>query len=223
MSAQPLSAGARPSQDFVPIEQVRDGILVLKDGSIRAILMASSVNIVLKSEDEQAAILGQFQNFLNSLDFSIQIFIQSRELDIRPYLALLEQRYQEQQSELMKIQVREYIDFVRGFVEGSSIMTKGFYIVVPYSPPALGTNAPTGGIKGLLNATKAQEVTISMQMFEEYRSQIEQRISVVVQGLARAGLRAAQLGTEETIELFYRLFNIGELERPIPVSELGTQ
>ena len=84
------SARAKPSQDFVPIEQVRDGIMVLKDGSVRSVLMASSINIVLKSEDEQAAILKQFENFLNSLDFSIQIFIQSRELDIRPYLALLE-------------------------------------------------------------------------------------------------------------------------------------
>jgi hypothetical protein len=225
MANKPLSAGAKPSQDFVPIEQVRDGILVLKDGSIRTILMASSINIVLKSEDEQAAILGQFQNFLNSLDFSVQIFIQSRELDIRPYLALLEQRHKEQTSDLMKIQVREYIDFVKNFVDNSSIMTKGFYLVIPYSPPAIGAGSDgggvAGGIKSIVGTKNAGEMHISPEMFEEYRSQIEQRVSVVINGLARTGVRAAQLGTEEVIELFYRLFNIGELDRPIPLGELA--
>lgn len=221
MANKPLSAGARPSQDFVPIEQVRDGLLVLKDGSIRAILMASSVNIVLKSEDEQAAILGQFKNFLNSLDFSIQIFIQSRELDIRPYIALLESAYHDQDSELMKIQVREYIDFVRGFVEGSSIMTKAFYVVIPYSPPMLNTSGGDGGIRSILTSSPQGNARVSREVFEEYRSQVEQRIAVVANGLARTGIRAAQLGTEETIELFYRLFNIGELDRPIPLNELS--
>jgi len=220
MSAQSQKK-ATPSQDFVPIEQVRDGILILKDGTVRAILMASSINIVLKSADEQVAILGQFQNFLNSLDFSVQIFIQSRELDIRPYLTLLEERYNEQQSELMKIQVREYIDFVKGFVEGSSIMTKSFYVVVPYSPPSVGAGS-SGGISSMLSG-KREQTQISAQLFEEYRSQMEQRVSLVTQGLTRCGIRVAQLGTEEVIELFYRLFNIGELERPIAVSDLGVQ
>jgi len=214
---------ARPSQDFVPIEQVRDGVVVLKDGSIRVILMASSINLVLKSADEQAAIISQFQGFLNSLDFSIQIFIQSRELDIRPYLQLLEQRYGEQQTELMKIQVREYIEFIKGFVEGSSIMTKGFYVVVPYSPPTLNAEEGVGGLTSLLAGNKQESHEVSSQVFEEYRSQIEQRVAVVVGGLTRTGVRAAQLGTEEVIELFYRMFNIGELDRPMPLSELSNQ
>jgi hypothetical protein len=143
-------------------------------------------------------------------------------LDIRPYIALLEQRLNEQQSELMKIQVREYIDFIKGFVDGSSIMTKGFYVVVPYNPVSLSTKEGGKGLfAGLLGSGSSEQHHLSTQLFEEYRSQIEQRISVVVQGLARTGVRAAQLGTEEVIELFYRLFNIGELERPLPVSELG--
>jgi len=217
------SSRAKPSQDFVPIEQVRDGIMVLKDGTVRAVLMASSINIVLKSEDEQAAILRQFENFLNSLDFSIQIFIQSRELDIRPYLALLEQQLEKQQTELMKIQVREYMDFVRGFVGGASIMTKGFYVVVPYNPPSLEMSSNPKGLGSIFKTQNKGEVHISMQLFEEYRSQIEQRIAMVVQGLSRTGVRAAQLGTEEIIELFYRLFNIGELDRPIPLSELSNE
>jgi len=217
------SARAKPSQDFVPIEQVRDGIMVLKDGSVRSVLMASSINIVLKSEDEQAAILKQFENFLNSLDFSIQIFIQSRELDIRPYLALLEQQLDKQQTELMRIQVREYMDFVRGFVGGASIMTKGFYVVIPFNPPSLEVSSNPKGLSSLFKTQNKSDVHISMQLFEEYRSQIEQRVAMVVQGLSRTGVRAAQLGTEEIIELFYRLFNIGELDRPIPLSELSKE
>jgi len=225
MAKTPISASAKPSQDFVPIEQVRDGILVLRDGSIRTILMASSINIVLKSSDEQAAILGQFQNFLNTLDFSLQIFIQSRDLDINPYLALLEEQYAQQQTELMKIQVREYIEFIRGFVEGSSIMTKAFYLVVPYTPAAFSGNDEDTGVasslSSLLGSNKNAATHISMQQFEEYRTQIEQRMYIVMQGLARTGIRAAQLGTEEVIELFYHLFNVGEPNRAIPLGDIA--
>jgi hypothetical protein len=214
---------ARATQDFVPIEQVRDGVVRLKDGSLRAILMASSLNLALKSEDEQAAILAQFQHFLNSLDFTIQLFVQSRELDIRPYIALLEKRYLEQSGELMKIQVREYIDFVKGFTEGANIMTKSFFVVVPYSPPVL----DNGGLGGLIGSKKKRNAAEESSLFEEHRSQLEQRVSVVQSGLARTGVRVVQLGTEEVIELFYKLFNIGELERPIPLgaqmAEAGNQ
>jgi len=125
--------GAKATQDFVPIEEVRDGIVILKDGSMRAIVMTSSLNFALKGADEQEAILSQFQNFLNSLEFPVQIFIQSRDLDIRPYIALLEERYKEQTNDLMQIQTREYIEFVKKFVEGTDIMSKHFFIVVPYS------------------------------------------------------------------------------------------
>lgn len=213
------SRTAQASQDFVPIEQVRDGIVVLRDGSVRAILMASSINIMLKSHDEQAAILRQFQTFLNSLDFSLQISIQSRELDIRPYLSLLEERLAQQQSELMKIQVREYMDFVKNLVADSSIMTKNFYVIIPYTPP-VDVGETKRGLSSLLSKTKQPERTFTAQQIEEYRSQLEQRIAVVVQGLGRLGVRTAQLGTEEVIELFYHLFNIGELNRPLPIQEL---
>ena len=120
---------SKATQEFVPIEEVRNGIVVLNNGSLRAILMVSSMNFALKSEDEQSAVLLQFQSFLNSLDFSIQIFIQSRDLDIRPYIALLEKRYTEQVIDLMKIQTREYIEFVKTFVEETDIMTKNFFVV----------------------------------------------------------------------------------------------
>ena len=117
---------SKSSQDFVPVKEVRDGVLILKDGSIRRILMASSLNFALKSAPEQESIIYQFQTFLNSIDFSVQIFIQSRRYDIRPYLAILEEREREQLNDLLKIQTREYINFIQEFMEMTNIMTKNF-------------------------------------------------------------------------------------------------
>src|ERR1700733_14849784 len=107
----------KTTQEFVPIKEIRDGIAILNDGSLRSIVLASSLNFALKSSDEQNSIIFQFQNFLNSLDFSVQIFVQSKRLDIRPYIALLEGQYKEQTIELMKIQTREFIEFIKTFVD----------------------------------------------------------------------------------------------------------
>lgn len=108
-----MAIQSKAAQDFVPIKEVRDGVVILKDGSLRALVMTSSLNLALKSEDEQTATILQFQGFLNSLDFSIQIFIQSRKLDIKPYITMLENRMKEQLEDLLKIQTREYIDFIK--------------------------------------------------------------------------------------------------------------
>src|SRR3954466_4095675 len=110
-------ASSSTTQEFVPIQEVRDGIALLRDGGMRGFLLASSLNFSLKSDDERNAILLQFQDFLNSLDFAVQISIQSRRLDIRPYIALLEDRFKEQINDLMKIQTREYIEFIKKFTE----------------------------------------------------------------------------------------------------------
>jgi len=205
----------KPAQEFVPIKEIKNGVVILRDGSMRMVLMTSSHNLALKSADEQRAVLMQFQSFLNSLDFSVQIFIQSRRLDIRPYIALLEEREKEQSSDLMKIQVTEYINFIKKFTESVSIMTKNFFVIVPYTPTIL----PSSGA-GLLSKIfpKKSEATskeTSLAAFEEQRTQLEQRASVVEQGLARTGLRVTPLGTEELVELYYRIFNPGELEKPI--------
>src|SRR5438067_801706 len=122
-----MAVASKPTQEFVPIEEVRDGVLILKDGGLRGVLLASSMNFNLKSEDEKQAILFQFQEFLNSLDFTIEIAIESRLLDIRPYIALLETQYKEQVNDLLKIQTREYIEFIKKFTETTNIMTKSFF------------------------------------------------------------------------------------------------
>jgi len=209
-----MPAIAKATQDFVPIKEIRDGVIILKDGSMRGVVMVSSINFALKSAAEQEAVIYQFQNFLNSLDFSIQISIQSRELDIRPYLAQLEERYKAELSDLMKIQIREYMAFIKAFVEQSSIMTKTFFVVVPFSQILTTKNA--GNIaENLFNKKKDEKPTDKNDSFLENRTQLEQRIGVVQGGLIRCGLKSIALGTDEIIELFYKIFNPGDLEKPI--------
>ncbi len=199
----------KPTQEFVPISEIRDGVLVLSDGGLRALLMVSSVNFALKSEDNQEAILLQFQNFLNTLDFSVQIVVHSRRFDVRPYLALLETRMKAQDTELLKIQIREYIGFVRSFTESTAIMSKSFFIAVPYSPTPVKLK---GGLPIGLRR-KSGATTVGSADFNESRTQLEQRAAIVEQGLTRCGLRTARLGTDEEIELFYKLFNPGEEQK----------
>ncbi|MDE2188531.1 MAG: hypothetical protein KGJ35_02265, partial [Patescibacteria group bacterium] len=175
-------------------------------------------NFALKSADEQNSIMFQFQNFLNSLDFDLQIFIQSKKLDIRPYIALLEEQYKNQTTELMKIQVQEYIDFVKTFVENSNIMTKTFFLVVPYTPAIVRPTGNNALSKLMPGRKKTDTKTTANDDFEESRSQLEQRVGVVEQGLVRCGVRVAELGTEEVVELFYKIFNPGETEKPIQLS-----
>lgn len=212
-----MAASQKTTQEFVPIKEVRDGIIVLKDGSLRLILIASSLNMALKSEDEQAAVLMQFQNLLNSLDFSVQIFIQSRRLDIRPYLALLENRMGEQLDDLLKIQTKEYIDFIKNLTETSNIMTKSFFIVVPYSSPVVGSR---GTISLPFSGSKKSEKRTAdeMEIFEESRTQLDQRANVISQGMRSLGIRVIQLGTEEVVELFYKIFNPGETDKPMKMT-----
>lgn len=200
------------TQEFVPLDDIRDGVVILKDGGMRGILMASSVNFSLKSADERQAILLQFQDFLNSLDFVVQILVQSRRLDIRPYIALLEERYKKQTNDLMKIQIEQYIQFIRSFTESTSIMTKNFFIIVPYDAAIIGPKSK------LPFSQNKKEEGIKEEDFEEKKNQLEQRMAVVEQGLVRCGIRVAKLGTDEVVELFYKVFNPGESEKPIKIN-----
>ncbi|MFA5792017.1 MAG: hypothetical protein WC884_03200 [Candidatus Paceibacterota bacterium] len=205
---------AKATQEFIPIKEVRDGIIVLKNDELRAIVLANSINLSLKSNDEQRATIMQFQNFINTLDFSVQISVQSRKLDIRPYLLLLEDRIKVQNEPLLKLQTREYIEFIRNFTESVSIMTKSFFVVVPYTHTILKSN--NGIFDRLFSRKNKEEIRIAKQIdFEEKRSQLEERVSVIQQGLGRCGINSAQLGTEEVVEVLYKVFNPGSIEGKI--------
>jgi type IV secretory pathway VirB4 component len=206
------------TQEFVPIERVRDGVVVLKNGELRAVLITSSLNLALKSADEQQAVLVQFQNLLNSLDFPIEFFVQSRRLNIKPYMDLLQARSGEIKEDLLKIQIHEYMGFIRKFTEETNIMTKHFFIVIPYSPSSsMVKHTSSSPLSfGLGTAKEDDQAT-----FDAARIQLEQRVATVMQGLPRFGIRAQKLGTEEVVELFYKLFNPGEQDRAAP--KLATQ
>ena len=205
------------TQDFVPIKEIRGGTVILEDGSLNSILLVASLNFALKSYDEQMATIAQFQNFLNSLEFSVQICIQSRKLDIRPYVATLEEKRRDQENDLIKMQINEYMQFIQNFSDSVNIMEKKFFVVVSYNPPTLSASSSTNPLGRFLGRGDKEDVTDD-DVFQEAKSQLEQRVDLVSAGISRTGLRLAPLGTEEVIEVFYRIFNPGESEKPIALT-----
>ncbi len=199
------------TQEFVPIRDIKENVIVLKDGRICIILLASSINFALKSTDEQRAILSQFQTFLNTLDFSIQFYIQSRRLDIEPYLEQLRAREPLQDNDLMRIQLREYIEFIRTFTTEVDVMSKNFFIVIPYNPASINLSGNLGSLFG-----KQQAKAVDEMKFEEQRLQLEQRAALVEQGLNRIGVRTIALENEALVELYYHIFNPTEVGRVAP-------
>jgi len=198
---------SKPTQDFIPLKETRDGIIILKDGSLRAILMTSAVNLALKSADEQQGTIYMFQNFLNSLDFSVQIIAQSRKLDIKPYLASLRARGEVVEEPLLQLQIREYVNFIKNFTDQINVMKKHFFVVVSLVPSGTssGSSNPFSGIFG-----GNKEKTMNKEDFSENFSQLEQRVALVKSGLSRVGVRSSLLNNEESIELFYNIFNMGD-------------
>jgi type IV secretory pathway VirB4 component len=199
------------TQNFVPLRDIKDNIVVLKNGQLNMVLLASSINFALKSVDEQEAILRQFQAFLNTIDFSIQFYVQSRRLNIEPYLELLQAREPKQDNDLMRIQLREYIQFVKTFTGEVDVMSKNFFVVIPYSP--VGANLQAN-FKELLGVKK--NVYFDDKNFAEHRMQLEQRVTLVEQGLNRVGVRTILLQNEELVELYYHIFNPGDVEGEAP-------
>lgn len=200
-----------PAQQFLALDTIREDVAVLKDGGLRVVLMCSSLNFALKSADEQDAIIYQYQNFLNSLDFPVQFVVHSRRLNISPYLDSLLERHREEENELLKVQIAEYAEFIKTFTEATNIMSKTFYAVVPFTPPVYGQQGIISNLLGTLGLVK--EKKDKSASFEEYKNQLWQRAETVVAGLQSFGVRAVPLNTEELIELFYGLYNPTEFER----------
>ncbi|MEK7639176.1 MAG: hypothetical protein AAB388_03385 [Patescibacteria group bacterium] len=195
------------TQDFVSIRDIKDDVVIQKNGQMNMVLLVSSINFALKSLDEQQAILLQFQQFINTLDFSLQIYVQSRRLNIEPYLALLASLEVKQDNDLMRIQLREYMEFIRTFTTDVDVMSKNFFVVIPYTPPVLSlsknmSNVLSGGPQKAFIPTDAR--------FEEHRIQLEQRVGLVTQGLSRVGVRSIALKQDELVEFFYHIYNPGD-------------
>lgn len=203
-------ANTASAKQFLAIDTIREDVIILKEGGLRVVLMCSSLNFALKSTDEQDAITYQYQNFLNSLDFPLQFVVHSRKLNINPYIESLRIRQKDEENELLKIQINEYIDFISSFVDATNIMSKTFYAVVPFTPSILEQKGFAGGI---FNIFKSAPAAGEAGPFEEQKNQLWQRVDAVVSGLRRMGVRCAPLNTEELIELFYGLYNPTEFEK----------
>jgi len=212
------------SQDLVSVENIHENTVVLKDGSLRQILMVQGINFSLKSEEEQNVITQAYQNFLNSLEYSVQITIHSRKINIQKYLNDLDKRMQEESSPLLQNQISEYKEFVHKFVQDNAIMEKTFLLVVPWFPPFV-RKPSSFSIPFLGNKkTVPQENLENEAVFKENLLQLRQRVTEVTEGLAGIGLEAIVLSDQELIELLYNFHNPETIEKetlPMPDRQAG--
>lgn len=211
---------AQPTQQFVDIIDIKNDALVLKGGGLRRVLMVSGINFDLKSEEEQNIILSAFQNFLNTLDFSMQFVIHSRKMNTDAYLANLKKREDAEENELMKNQIIEYGEFIKSFVEQNAVMAKVFFAVVPYSPIAIPqASGILSGLSGLFGKPAPKKDSAAAEKkdenFEHNLMQLNQRTEQVIDGLNQIGLRTVALNNEELTELFYNFYNPGIVEKKL--------
>jgi len=206
MSKPSKSTPKQPSTaSYLPLSEIRDGCVVMKDGTLRAVLMCSSVNFALKSEDEQNATIQAYVSFLNSIDFALQIVIQSRRLNIDGYLQKLAELEKQQPNELLRVQMTEYVSYIKELISLGEIMTKRFYIVVPYNPNSDKRRSFWSRLQSVLST--AGTIKLSRDKFVHYAEALEQRLSYVVSGLSSMGVKAVRLDTQGLIELYYNTYN----------------
>lgn len=192
-------------QQYLDIAEIRDGVILLRDGSLRMVLAASSINFDLKSDKEQEAVIYSYQQFLNSLDFPIQILVSSRRFNIDPYLRLLKEKKKTEHNELLKSQIDDYIGFVTEMVDVSNIMSKTFYVVVPFYAIESKKGNAMDRLFGAFNQRKM--LYQKYEEFETYKNQLFQRVDQIREALSGTGVRMVPLNTQELIELFYNFYN----------------
>jgi len=194
------------TQNHLVISEIKEDCVITKDGGLRAVLLVSSVNFGLKSQTEQDSIIMAYRDFLNSIrDWPIQILIQSRPIDVSGYLDKLDKRFREQTNELLRVQMQDYITYVKEIVKIGQITTKRFYVVVPYSVMEDNKRSFFTRLNGLWSASTS--ITLSRKTFEKYREALTRRVTYIMSGLQGLGLNSAQLNTQSLIELFYNSYN----------------
>jgi type IV secretory pathway VirB4 component len=211
------------TQQYLDIAEIKDDVIIMRDGTLRAILMVSSINFALKSEDEQNAIIAAYVSFLNNVEFPLQIVVQSRELNIEKYLSSLKQKEKEQTNELLKIQTAEYLAYIKELVSLGKIMSKKFYIVVPYDPLS---DKQKNFFSRLMDAFRpATLIRMKDERFLKRKDQLIRRMENVITGLASIGLSCVQLDSQSLIELFYNTYNpaLSQNEKLVNVKELRVE
>ncbi|MBP9822209.1 MAG: hypothetical protein KBC81_02055 [Candidatus Pacebacteria bacterium] len=209
------------TKELVSIADIKDSIVLLKNGSLRAVLEVSAVNFELRSEEEQTGILQNFQRFLNSVDFPLQMIINSRQLNMDEYLKMVDDVAESSTNELLKIQAIEYRKFVKELLELSNIMTKHFYVVLPFY--VYETPTKTGvldSIKGMFGKNQTVQ-QIKPEQLETYRTQLMQRADLILDGLIGIGLKARLLEGQELSNLYYGIYNPGEKMNTPPTEKIA--
>lgn len=200
-----------PTQQFIDVDEIQNGVLIMRGGALRQIVAVSGVNFDLKSEDEQNAITFGYQNFLNSLNFTLQLMVHSRKVNVSNYIENLKKIEAAEQSPLLKTQIAEYREFIGGFVAQNAIMQKHFFAVVPYDVIEIGGVSSAGGIGGFFKKKSSEAADAATSSVEETRarsmSQLSQRVDQVVTGFTQLGMRCTLLGDQEVTELLYHLYN----------------
>lgn len=210
----------KTTQSFLKISEIKNDIVVLEDGSLRAIVAVSSTNFDLKSQEEQNSIIFNFQRFLNSLEFSVQILMQSRKMEIGGYLEKLKRLADKQTNELLRVQTTEYIEFINRLIENASIMNKNFYVIVPLGESIL--PKASGFFGRFFGGGKARETAERIENFEKAGEKLHNRTLSLISNLGGIGVRGARLKTEEIIQLFYNSYNFeaGPIIDPKSLSEI---
>lgn len=211
------------TQKYLQIAEIRDDTVIMKDGSLRSVLLVSSINFALKSDDEQNAIISGYVSFLNSLDTPLQIVIQSRQLDLESYLQFLKDAETKQTNDLLKMQMAEYRQYITELVELGNIMTKRFYVVVPYEPFRSKTRSFWQRSGDILSPTNV--ISLGQKQFMQRQRELLTIVDKVLTGLASMGLRAQVLDTQSLIELFYNTYNptVAKSEKLADLSKLRTE
>lgn len=213
-NTQPAQPHANPNstQNMLQIAEIRDGIVIMNDGSFRSVVMVKSINFDLMSPQEQEGVEYSFQSFLNSLYFPVQIFIRSQKVDIGPYIEKLDKIRAEHDNMLLALLMDDYIDYMSALAQQTNIMDKKFYIVIPFFPHVAAQKAITQsknfvtGIAGLFN-NKEQHVVINEEDLEKAKAELRNRVQAVMGGLMQASIQSLPLDTQELIELFYDTYN----------------
>jgi hypothetical protein len=205
----PKPANQNSTQNSLLIAEIRDGIAIMQDGSFRSVVLAKSINFDLMSQQEQEAVEYAYQGFINSLYFDLQIVIKSRKIDMRPYLEKLQSIHKNLDNMLLGMLMEDYIYFIDDLVADSNIMSKQFYLVVPYYPPATSKQALETSKKlfGSVFEKKSPVVTINQVDLEKAKTELKNRVSAVLDGLQQMGVQGAPLDTQELIELYYNTYN----------------
>lgn len=193
------------TQKYLDVAEVKEDVVVLKSGALRAVLAVSAINFELKSTEEQEAIVSQYQNFLNSVDFPLQILISSRKINIENYLELLSQHEKQQSNELLRFQIAEYKNFISQLTSSSNIMDKNFYIIVPFSPIENEEKGFLSNLGSLINPQR--NILEKRENFETYKNQLFQRVDHITAALSGIGVRIIPLKTQEIIELLFNSYN----------------